>query len=71
MTDAELAAFTVQAQQLEAAARAHWDTLAHGRDGEEYQAVMGVVRQAGGLRKSLEQLIVIRATKAQRAAAAR
>jgi hypothetical protein len=71
VTDDDLAAFTVLAQRLETTARAHWDTLADGRDGEEYQAVMGVVRQAGGLRKSLEQLIVTRATKAQRAAAVR
>lgn len=71
MTDDELAAFTVLAQQVETCARAHWDALADGRDGEEYQAAMAVVRQAGGFRKSLESLIVVRATKAQRAAAAR
>lgn len=71
MTDDDLAAFAVQAQQMEATARAYWDTLADGRDGVEYQAVMAVVRAAGPLRRSLESLIVIRATRAQRAAASR
>lgn len=70
MTDEAIAAATVAVQALERDARAYWDTLslAHG---EEHVAMQGVVRQAGALRRSLEHLIVTRATTAPRAAARR
>jgi len=71
VTDAEIARQTVLVASLEKTARAHWDAIARTDDGIEYQAAMGVVRQAGALRRSLEQWIVARATKAQRAAASR
>jgi hypothetical protein len=71
MTNDDVAHATVMVSQLEARARAYWDALASADDATEYQAVMGVVRQAGSLRQSLEQLIVMRATRAPRAAASR
>lgn len=64
MKDTAVAAALVRVQVLERDARAYWDTLSDGQRGDEYQAVMGVVRQAGALRRSLEQLIVTRATQA-------
>lgn len=66
MTDADIAVATVTVQELERTARAHWDALSDGENGLEYQAAMGVVRQAGSLRKSLENWIVTRATTASR-----
>jgi hypothetical protein len=71
MTDEAIAGYAVAVGQMEVAARTHWDAIAASDDAAEYTAVMGVVRQAGALRKSLEQLIVTRATKAPRAAASR
>lgn len=71
MTDDALAAAAVSVGTLEREARAAWDALADGHDGHEYQAAMGVVRQAGALRRALETWIVSRATKAQRAAVTR
>lgn len=71
MTDEELAAHTVAAGGIEAAARKHWDAIAAGTDQGEYQAAMAVCRTAGSLRRALEEVIVARATKAQRAAVTR
>lgn len=67
ITDTGAAAALVRVQVLEREARAHWDALSHGQAGEEYIAVQAVVRQAGALRKALEQLIVTRATTAAQA----
>lgn len=58
-----MAAALVRVQVLERDARVHWDALSDGSDGLEYQAAMGVVRQAGALRKALEQWIVTRAVR--------
>ncbi len=71
MTDEELAAHTIAARAIESAARMHWDALARAADASEYQVVMTVVRQAGSLRRALEDVIVARAMKAQRAAVTR
>lgn len=71
MTDEQLAAACVEAGAIEVAARAAWDAIAQAEDASEYQAAMGVVRQAGALRRALEVWIVARATKAPRAAVTR
>jgi hypothetical protein len=71
VTDADLAGYVVRVAEIEVETRAHWDAIASGTDAEEYRAAMGAVRQAGALRRALEQLIVVRATRAQRAATSR
>ena len=71
MTDSELAETHLAMGALETAARKQWDALAGGEDAVEYEAAMAVCRQAGSLRRSVENLIVARATKAQRAAVTR
>jgi hypothetical protein len=66
VTDTGAAAALVRVQVIERDARAAWDALSDGTNGQEYVAVQAVVRQAGALRKALEQLIVTRATAAAR-----
>lgn len=63
MTDKALASAAVEVQALEVTARAAWDALAAQADGVEQQAAMTATRQAGALRRALEQWIVVRATK--------
>lgn len=61
MTDVYLALSLASAQEIEATARASWDAMT-GDDAQEYQAAMGMVRQAGALRRSIETWILQRAT---------
>jgi hypothetical protein len=72
MTETDLAAAHVDAERIETAAKAAWDASApHTDNGPEYMAAMSVTRQAGSLKRALEQWIVTRATAAHRAAATR
>lgn len=71
MTNTQIAAGLVLVEQMERDARAEWDAMAKSDNGVEYLAAMGVTRQAGALKKALEQLIVSRATAAHRAATTR
>lgn len=61
MTDAALATALKTTQEIETSARASWDAM-DGSDAQEYQAAMGMVRQAGALRRSIETWILMRAT---------
>lgn len=68
MTDAALAAATVAVTQIEVDARAHME--ASGTDAVERDAAIGVMRQAGALRRAQENWIVRRAIRAQQRQAA-
>lgn len=61
MTDADLAVSLTTVREIETTARASWDAMT-GDDAQEYQAAMGMVRQAGALRRSIETWILMRAT---------
>jgi hypothetical protein len=61
MTDVFLALSLSAAKEIEATARTSWDAMT-GEDAQEYQAAMGMVRQAGALRRSIETWILQRAT---------
>jgi hypothetical protein len=66
MTDAALAAATVAVTGIEVEARAYVETAA--ADTREHEVAVATMRQAGALRRSLENWIVTRALQAQRAA---
>lgn len=67
MTDAALAAATVAVTQIEVDARSHMEASA--ADAVERDAAIGVMRQAGALRRAQENWIVTRAIRAQQDAA--
>ncbi len=66
MTDASLAVMLTVVREMETSARASWDAMT-GDDVPEYQAAMATVRQAGALRRSLEQWILGRVVRQQKA----
>lgn len=66
MTDAALAAATVAATHVEVEARAYVET--HAADTRQHDVAVATMRQAGALRRSLENWIVTRALQAQQAA---
>lgn len=61
MTDWALARMLSTVREMETSARDAWDAM-DGSDTQEYQAAMGMVRQAGALRRSIETWILMRAT---------
>jgi hypothetical protein len=65
MTDAALAAATVAVTHVEVEARAYADT--HKADSRQHHVAIATMRQAGALRRSLENWIVTRALEAQQA----
>lgn len=65
MTDAALAAATVEATRVEVEARAYVET--HAADTREHDRAVVAMRQAGALRRALENWIVTRALQAPQA----